>query len=250
MNILLLQLILAGVVPVLLVFFLPKNPSFFQKDWVKGFALGVYLTLIILLLRESISDSGVGDTTLWFLVGVVASVVIGYFVKEFHHHHNVLGVHHSHTKASTIRLFISDLFHNAVDGIAVSAGGFVAMFGILGHQTIQQFGQQILLVESGVKPYKALFISFLISLSIFTTLFISGEAGEVIEPIFIALSAGIISWKVYQDLSHSIYTRKYILGFLVGVILLSASLLLIPHAHGEHEDEDNHDESIELIYAE
>lgn len=240
MSILFIQLFLAGVLPALLVFFLPKNPSFFQKDWVKGFAIGVYLALIVLLIRESLADSGLQGTITWYGAGLLGSFFIGLFVKEFHHHHSESESKHIHNKTSTIRIFISDIFHNMVDGIAVSAGGFVAMFGILGHQTIQQFGQQVLLVESGVKPIRALYISIIISLSIFTTLFIGGF-GEVVEPILIAVSAGIVSWKVFQDLSHAKYTKKYILGFLLGAFLLTMSLVLVPHTH-EHEDEV-HEES-------
>ncbi len=245
MSILFIQLFLAGILPALLVFFLPKNPSFFQKDWVRGFAIGVYLALIVLLVRESLADSGLQGTITWYGAGLLGSFFIGLFVKEFHHHHSESESKHIHNKTSTIRIFISDLFHNAVDGIAVSAGGFVAMFGILGHQTIQQFGQQVLLVESGIKPIRALFFSIFISLSIFTTLFISGDAGEVVEPILIAVSAGIVSWKVFQDLSHAKYTKNYILGFLLGAFLLTMSLVLVPHTHGG--EDDHHDESQVVI---
>lgn len=231
MNILIAQLIFAGLIPALLVFLLPKNPSFFQKEEVKGFAIGVYSTLVIMLIRESFEHSGIVGTFSWFGLGLFFSFIIGLLVREFHHHHTPGESVHVHTRASTIRVFISDFFHNAVDGIAVSAGGFMAMVGILSHQTVQQFGQQILLVESGMKPYKALIISFFVSLSIFTPLILNHDLGESVEPIFIALSAGIVSWKVIQDLSHINYTKKYVAGFLIGAFLIALSLVIIPHAH-------------------
>jgi hypothetical protein len=238
-TLLLLQLFIAGIVPAILVFILPKKASFFHKEEIKGFALGVYLALVLILLYEAIEIDGLSRGVGWFSVGLLGSFFLGMIIKEFHHHHGESEARHVHTKSSTIRLFISDVFHNVVDGIALSAGGFVAMFGILGHQTIQQFGQQILLVEGGVKPYRALFISLVISLSIFTTLFISGDFGSTIEPVFIALSAGVISWKVFEDFFHVKYTKKFFSGFLVGAVILSASLLIVPHEHGDgHTDHE------------
>jgi len=231
-------LALAGVsiIPVLIMLAFPKNRAFFDRSGVKGFGLGVYLMLVILLLRESIEQSGVVYSGGWFLAGLAFSLFLGVMFKEFHHHHTPEEKVHSHNKSSTWRVLISDFFHNIVDGIAVIAGfninigaGITSFLGILGHQTIQQAGQQVLLVENNIKPSRAIAISFLVSLSIF--LGFAFQNNETIEVIFMALSGGIVAWKVGTDMMHTNWNKKMIIGFMFGALVLALILVLVPHEH-------------------
>lgn len=232
-------LILVGVIPALVIFLLPKEKGFFHKPIVRGFGLGVYTALIYMLMSESIEHGGIGQSALWFGIGIALSFIIGLVVKEFHHHHehDELDHHdHTHNKTSIARLLISDFFHNIIDGIAIIASfninpviGLNSFFGILMHQTVQQGGQQVLLVESGAKPKKAIFISILISLSVFLGFVFSGN--ELIETIFISASSGIIAWKIGVDIKETKWTKKTILGLILGGLLLIVSLVLIPHQH-------------------
>ncbi len=231
-------LCLAGVsiIPIIATLLFPRNKDFFQKNGVKGFGLGVYLMLVVLLLREAIEHSGFVNGSLLFGVGLVISLVIGVACKEFHHHHTDEEKSHSHNKGSIWRLLISDFFHNIVDGIAIIAGfginigaGITSFLGILGHQTIQQAGQQVLLVENKIKPKNALIISFFISLSIFLGFLFKDN--KTLEVIFISLSAGIVAWKVAVDMMHAKWNKKMIVGFMIGAILLALILVLIPHEH-------------------
>ena len=229
---------LAGVslIPIAIALFLPQNKDFFQKHMVRGFGLGVYLMLVVLLLREAIEQSGYISGSVLFITGLAISLLIGVACKEFHHHHTEEEKVHSHNKGSTWRVLISDFFHNIVDGIAIIAGfginigaGITSFLGILGHQTIQQAGQQVLLVENNIKPRKAIFISFLISLSIFLSFLFKDN--ETLEVVFIALSAGIVAWKVAVDMMHAKWNKKMIIGFMLGSLLLALILVLVPHEH-------------------
>lgn len=227
-------LFLVALIPPLAILLLPQNRSFFDRPIVRGFGLGVYTALIAILLEEAFTHGG-KIAGIWFAVGIALSFVIGFFVKEFHHHHDHAEKAHRHNKASMFRILISDFFHNIVDGIAIVASfttnpgvGFTSLAGILGHQVIQQGGQQILLVESGITPKKALVLSFFISLSVFLGLIISGET---IEAIFISLSAGIVLWKVLTDIRHTKWTPSALLGFALGALVLGVLLVAIPHEH-------------------
>ena len=231
-------LALAGVsiIPILITLLFPKDRAFFDKNGVKGFGLGVYLMLVILLLREAIEHGGFAVGGGWFLGGLAFSVLIGFTLKEFHHHHSEEDKAHSHNKSSTLRVLISDFFHNIVDGIAIIAGfginigaGITSFLGILGHQIVQQGGQQVLLVESKIKPGKAILISFIVSLSIFLGFIFAGN--EALEITFMALSAGIVAWKVGTDMIHASWNKKMILGFMMGALILALILVLIPHEH-------------------
>jgi zinc transporter ZupT len=231
-------LAIAGVsiIPIIITLLFPKDKAFFNKNGVKGFGLGVYLMLVILLLREAIENGGFVTGVGWFVGGLAFSVLIGITFKEFHHHHSEEEKNHSHNKSSTWRVLISDFFHNIVDGITIVAGfginigaGITSFLGILGHQIVQQGGQQVLLVESNIKPNKAIFVSFLVSLSMFLAFAFQGN--ETIEIIFMALSSGIVAWKVGTDMIHASWNKKMILGFMLGALILALILVLIPHEH-------------------
>jgi len=225
-----------SIIPTLLIMLFPQNRAFFDKSMVKGFGLGVYLMLVVLLLRESIENSSVLYTSGWFISGLMFSLFIGLVFKEFHHHHTEEDKAHSHNTSSTWRLLISDFFHNIVDGIAVIASfsinmvaGITTFAGVLGHQIIQQGGQQILLIENKIKPKNALGISFIVSLSIFLGFLFQNNT--TIEVILMALSGGIVAWKVATDMIHTNWSKKMILGFMFGALMLALILVLVPHGH-------------------
>jgi len=228
-------LLLVGVLPILILYILPSNKSFFEKKVIKGFGLGVYSALIFVLLKESFEQGG---NTLGFgglVLGFIISTLIGYYFKEFHHHHES-EEHHVHTKISAVKILVSDFLHNVIDGIAIVSGfvinkavGVTSLIGVLGHQIIQQSGQQVLLVEEGIKPKKALFISFLISLSVFIALFL--KEGQVLESVLMSVSAGIILFKIIKDIKETKWGLRSTSGFIIGFVLLLLSLFLIPHTH-------------------
>lgn len=229
----------ASILPILVVFFLPRNKSFFEREEVKGFGLGVYLMLVVVLLMESVEGLGVSKGIMWFAFGLLISLVIGLFFKEFHHHHLPEEGEKIHNHTSTIRILVSDFFHNMVDGVAIVTGfmispvvGGLSFLGILAHQVLQQIGQHILLIESGIKVSKAILISFLISLSIFLGFFI--EEG-IIAAMLLSISAGIVAWKVWVDLLDTKWGQKTITGFITGALLFAIILIAIPHAHEDEE---------------
>ena len=76
-----LALLGVAVIPPLTTFLLPKNKQFFKKDIVRGFGLGVYIALVVLLLKESLEHGGASNTIIWFFIGLVFSICLGlYFI--------------------------------------------------------------------------------------------------------------------------------------------------------------------------
>lgn len=222
------------IVPIAIVAFLPKNKGFFERNRVKGFGLGVYLMLVAVLLYEGIKEGSTTAGFVWFIVGLSLSFAIGLTLKEFHHHHSEEERATSHTRASTWRILISDFFHNIVDGLGVIAGfaisptvGIVSFLGVLGHQIIQQIGQQILLVGSGTEAKKAVWISLVVALSIFIGFWIE----ESVEALLLAFSAGVVAWKVWVDVTHTQWNKEVASGFILGSLLLAIILLSVPHFH-------------------
>ncbi len=242
-----------AVIPIIIVTFLPRDRSFFEKSSVKGFGLGIYLMLVAVLIMEGVEGVGINKALLYFAMGLALSYGIGKAIKEFHHHHSKGEGADHHTKSSAARILVSDFFHNIVDGTAIIAGlsispavGSIAFLGVLGHQILQQIGQHILLVESGVRAKTSIFISFLISLSVFFGFLVSGHG---LTSAILALSAGIVAWKVWADMTHAVWDTKMITGFMAGALILALILLSIPHAHDdedEHLDEEDYIEEILL----
>lgn len=227
--------IVAGL-PIALLYFLPKRTEFFKKPLVKGFGLGVYAALIFVLIKESLEITNTNLTFGGLFLGLIMSLLISYSFKEFHHHHDEEGESHVHSKVSAIKILVSDFMHNIIDGIAIVSGfivspvaGITSAIGVLGHQFIQQSGQQVLLAGNGVPPKKALFVSFLVSLSVFVALFM--KESETLESLLMTVSAGIIAFKVLADIKENKWNKKSSTGFIIGFILLLGSLLLVPHTH-------------------
>jgi zinc transporter ZupT len=199
--------IVAGL-PIALLYFLPKRVDFFKKPLVKGFGLGVYTALIFVLIKESLEIADTRLTLGGLFLGLIFSFLINYYFKEFHHHHDEDESLHTHSKASAIKILVSDFMHNIIDGIAIVSGfiispvaGITSAIGVLGHQFIQQSGQQVLLAGNGVPPKKALFVSFLVSLSMFVALFMNES--EIIESLLMTVSAGIIAFKILIDIKEN-----------------------------------------------
>lgn len=235
-----LSLFLVAVIPSLFIFLLPKNKSFFERNLIKGIGLGVYTALLFILFQESFENSPTVIAFSGLLLGLVVSLLIGYYFKEFHHHHEAHDEndkhHHVHSKISATKILVSDFFHNIVDGIAIVSGfninstvGFTAVLGVLGHQIIQQSGQQALLVQDGIKPQKAIWISFFISFSVFIALIIKN--GESIEGILMSISAGIILFKIFADIKETKWGKENSFGFIIGFVTLFLLLIVIPHGH-------------------
>lgn len=231
-----LALIAASILPMTIAYFMPSNKTFYSHRTVRGFGLGVYAALVVILLHEGVEHAGFAEAFSWFGIGLVVSVALGVYFKEFHHHHSDEEHAHSHTKTSISRILVSDFFHNIVDGIAILSGfgvstsvGILSLAGVIGHQMIQQAGQQVLLIDGGIAPRKALFVSFVVSLSLGLGYFF--QTNKEFEHVLIALSSGIIAWKIGADILHTSWEKKSVFGFFLGALLLAITLLAIPHGH-------------------
>lgn len=222
--------------PIGIILLLPQNKGFFEKKSIRSIGVGLYIALIFILLKES-AEASVSLTLSWYVIGLVVSVLIGIFLP--HHHHTETG-HHSHNKKDIVRILGSDFLHNIVDGIVILSGflistnaGLIATLGVFLHQALQQVGQQVLLVDYGITPKKAIGWSLLIALSIFIGNFF--VISQTTQNLLMAVSAGMITITILEDLKNS-KTKKDILWMGFGFALMWAIVSLVPHVH--HDDHD------------
>lgn len=223
-----------ALLPIGIVRLFPQQRKFFKGFFIRGFGLGAYGALIVILIGE-VGKENIQTVEIFYTLGIIISIVIGMFFV--HHHHEETET--THKKKDVLRILGSDFLHNIVDGIVIIGAftlgtqpGIVASIGVFLHQMLQQIGQQVLLIDSGMQPKKAIKYSVLISLSIFIGLFIS--MSEQTEHILMMLSAGIVTVTVLEDIKHSL-NKKILGGLVVGFTLMLGIVYLFPHSHEKLE---------------
>lgn len=229
-------------VPIGIILLLSKNKDFFEKTSTKSLGFGLYLALILILLKES-AEAGVSNALFWYTVGILISLLIGVLLP---HHHHTQAEKHQHSTKDVVRTLGSDFLHNIVDGIVIIGGfavnihtGLIATLGVFLHQTLQQVGQQALLVDYGIKPKKAILWSVLIALSIFVGNFL--HINQVLQNIFMAVSAGMITVTLFEDFKNT-KTKKDVQWVVFGFALMWMIVSLVPHVH-VHDDIDHTEHS-------
>lgn len=172
------------------------------------FAAGVLLSVSLLhLLPEA--EHGMGEGA--FLVVLLALLGSFFFEEYFAHLH-----HHEHKgrskiKASIPLIIFGDTIHNFIDGVAIAAAyltnptfGLIVAFASFLHETPHEIGDFGLLIASGWKKSKALFVNFLSALAAFPgALWVyftfKGEDVHGKVGLLLAISAGVFLYLGASD---------------------------------------------------
>jgi zinc and cadmium transporter len=191
------------------------------------------------LIPEAINKVGLEETSLfkvflYLLFGFCIFFILEQFIG-WHHHHTK---EHPEIKSFSYLILISDAIHNFIDGLIIAASFLVALpIGMITtlmvalHEIPQEIGDFGVLVYSGFKKIKALFLNFLSGASaILGGLFgflISEKIGESIV-FLLPFAAGSFIYIACSDLIPEIKSQasspKSIIHFLV--FLLGIGLML------------------------
>jgi len=190
------------------------------------------------LLPEAIEISN--KSTNIFIYVIIGFVI--FFVLE------KLLWRHCHEKVCPIHTFaylnlIGDGVHNFIDGLVIAASfvvsiplGTASTFAIAAHEIPQEMGDFGVLIYSGLKPKKALFLNFLSALIAVA----GGVAGFYLLPYMesakiylLAIAAGGFLYIAAADLVPELHketdTKRTVLSFasfLIGIVLLWAMKLV------------------------
>jgi len=190
------------------------------------------------LLPEAIEISN--KSTNIFIYVIIGFVI--FFVLE------KLLWRHCHEKVCPIHTFaylnlIGDGVHNFIDGLVIAASfvvsiplGTASTFAIAAHEIPQEMGDFGVLIYSGLKPKKALFLNFLSALAAVA----GGVAGFYLLPYMesakiylLAIAAGGFLYIAAADLVPELHketdTKRTVLSFasfLIGIILIWALKLM------------------------
>lgn len=186
------------------------------------------------LIPEAIDRVGLEETSilkifLYLLIGFCAFFILENFIR-WHHHHVI---QHPEIMPFSYLILISDSIHNFIDGLII-AGSFVISFpiglvttlAVVLHEIPQELGDFGILVYSGFKKTKALFLNFLSGIfAIFGGMvgFLASEKiGESII-FLLPLAAGGFIYIAASDLLPEIKQKVswiYFFVFLLGIVLM------------------------------
>ena len=187
------------------------------------------------LLPEAIEKTtNIFNLFLYLLLGFCIFFILEFFFL-WHHHHSVK--HKKQKKPVSYLILISDSIHNFIDGLVIAASfiinfhlGIITTLAIALHEIPQEIGDFGVLVYSGFKKTKALFLNFLTAITVIlggiTGYLLSETIGSAIvyllpfaagNFIYIAASDLIPEIKQIKNIKKSLI---YFLVFLLGIILM------------------------------
>lgn len=237
------------------IFLFNKRLSGFLEANSVPFAAGVLITVALLgLLPEAFE--AVGERA--FLI-ILLSFFSSYLFETILfgiHHHDIHDHAHGHDHETSVPLvLVGDTIHNLIDGVAIAAGylispglGLIIAISTFMHEVPHEIGDFGILLKAGWKR-KKIFMVNIISASFtivgaFMTLLFSENL--VLIGTLLAIAAGIFLYLGASDfLPHAGGAKgsrtKALLPLVVGVVMMIATLSVIPHSH----EQDNNDQHVQ-----
>ena len=243
-------------------------------NYLISFAAGVMLSIsFIELIPEAIANSHHSNILIYTLFGIIAFFILERSIHWFHCHKP-----HNHVKPAGTLVIIGDTLHNFFDGLAIAAGfainpvvGWGTTLAIASHEIPQEIADFSVLVHSGIKPKKALFLNFISALTAVLggiIGFMALSTAVTLQPYFLAITAGMFIYISLSDLIpelHQYQPKNWlstITPFIIGVIMIWGIIEVTHnndlHSHdhdGHHLEEDydhpeHHDEDYDLHHDE
>ena len=232
------------------------------------FAAGALLAAAFIdLLPEAFEETGALKASVMVLTGFVLFFVLERFLGWFHHHHaHPEAEAHEHKEKTTRSLIVlGDTLHNAIDGLVIGAAflvdpatGIITTFAIAAHEIPQEIGDFGVLLSLGMRRRNVLLVNIASALAtVIAAMTVYGLGGAIhgLEPILLALTAGMFIYIAASDLVPTIHNETsarvanlQTLIFIAGITLISVTIVsahkLLPaviHSHDtaavHHHDE-------------
>ncbi|MBC7764576.1 ZIP family metal transporter [Microbacteriaceae bacterium] len=188
------------------------------------------------LLPESFELGQPRALLLWALVGFIAFFVLERTAGWFHHHHEH-GAHDTIRKNSQNNmLMVGDLFHNAIDGIAIGAAflvnpitGLITTLAVSTHEIPKELGTFGMLLSRGWGDKKVLLMNLLTAVGTLTSasfVFLLGNQVHLPEAELLALTSGMFIYIAASDIIPDIHEQPKRLGTIQALVLV-ASIVIV-----------------------
>lgn len=193
------------------------------------------------LIPESLENfPGKAAPSILIVAGILAFFILEKFF-HWHHHGEDKSEPHIHPVGNLV--LISDGIHNVIDGIIIGASFFVSVpigiattIAVILHEIPQEIGDFMVLLHSGYKRTRALWLNFLSALGAIggvVVAFILGEAGKDFVNLVLPLAAGGFIYIAVADLIPELHKTKemgrsiiQIMAVIIGVLAMLALLYI------------------------
>jgi zinc and cadmium transporter len=185
------------------------------------------------LLPESFELGEPRTLLLWALVGFITFFILERTVGWFHHHHD-----HDDARndSQNNMLMIGDLFHNAIDGIAIGAAflvnpvsGLITTLAVSTHEIPKELGTFGILLSRGWGDKKVLAMNLLTAVGTLITasmVFLLGNQVHLPEAELLALTSGMFIYIAASDIIPDIHEQPRRLGTAQAVVLILSIVLV------------------------
>jgi len=228
----------------------------FKKTYLKGFMLfmvsfaaGTLLGDVFLhLLPELIAEHGF---SLQVGLNIIAGILIFFTLEKVIHwrHCHMAGTNNHNHSLATMNL-VGDAIHNFIDGVLIAGSfmlsipvGIATTVAVIFHEIPQEMGDFGVLLHSGMKVKRALFMNFMTALSAVLGVIVILALGfepkaliEVVIPITIGGFLYIANADLIPELHKDVAVKNSVLqivSFIIGVALM-AGMLFIPFVEAGH----------------
>lgn len=229
------------------------------------FAAGALLAAALLdLLPEALTHKASTITVMSLvLCGFVLFFVLERFLGWFHHHNyhpgSSVDVKERRRNSTRSLIVVGDTLHNAIDGMVIGAAfladptvGVITTIAIAAHEIPQEIGDFGVLLSLGMRRKNVLLVNIL---SAVVTVFMAaavyglGSTLAAIEPVLLALAAGMFIYIAASDLVPSIHEEPsarvanlQTMILLFGLVLVGLTTTLT-HQFLENTNVDHHHET-------
>lgn len=239
------SVVIISLISIISAVFLTLNETSLQKmlKYLMSFAAGALLgDAFFHLLPEASEEFGFTlYTSISILLGILVSFILEKYV-HWRHCHDVTSEHQINHRLAKMNLF-GDFVHNFLDGMIIAGSfassvtvGISTSIAIILHEIPQEISDLGVLLYSGVKKGRAIFLNFLTSLSsllgVAFTIGLASYMPHVIQYL-IPFSAGSFIYIACADLIPELHKESKVstsflqlVAFISGMIVLSLLLLL------------------------
>jgi zinc and cadmium transporter len=226
------------------------------------FAAGVLITVALLGLLPEASEMIGEKAFLVILISFFCAFLFERLCVDIHHHE------HTHPgqsyRASIPLVIVGDTIHNFIDGVAIGASflinpglGLVTALSTFLHEIPHEIGDFGILLKAGWKKTDIIAVNIIsASLTIVGafSIFIFAENTAVIGTL-LSISAGIFLYLGAIDFLPHIdegYKSKVnsIIPLTIGILIMVATLMAVPHEHEEEIEIGKTIEDIEYVESE
>lgn len=213
------------------------------------FAAGALLAAALLdLLPEALEHSESTSTILSLVLGgFVLFFVLERFLGWFHHHHEhgeLQTVKMKRRSSARSLIVAGDTLHNAIDGMVIGAAfladptvGIITTIAIAAHEIPQEIGDFGVLLGLGMRRRNVLLVNILsavVTVIAAALVFGLGTSLVTVEPILLAVAAGLFIYIAASDLIPTIHEEPSLrvanyqtIILIFGIIFVGATTTIV-----------------------